>query len=188
MATISICRSCFQVGRSGFRRFCRVQNYNFCISQDCCIGIEVATRRCILKWTHRPDSCVRDVHRHTNRDLDTMRSSEVTTVSRSVLSGRPDRLQSTTSRRDPFPSRKKGMVIHSIRSRGGSLYVLRLIRRRPSTASYTWTVVRDQDSGEVARSRKAFATLMEALADAALVVAPLALYGIEPDAMGSASC
>lgn len=76
------------------------------------------------------------------------------------------------------------MVAHQ--SQGGGLYVLRLSRGNPSTA-YTWTVIREEDSGEVARSEKTFATLMEAMADAARVVTPLALDGIEPNAMGNAS-
>lgn len=116
-----------------------------------------------------------------------MRSGEITTVSRSVLSGRPDRLQNAAFSRDPFPSRKKSMVVHTIQSEGGGPYVLRLTRRSPSTASYTWTVIRDQDSGEIARSRRTFATLLEAMADAARVMTPLALDGIEPDAMENAS-
>lgn len=112
-----------------------------------------------------------------------MRSIEITTVSRSVLSDHPDRLQNAVLPKAPFPSGKKRMAVHSIKSGSGNGYVLRLIRRSPSTASYTWTVIRDRDSGEVARSIKAFATLMEALADAARAVAPLAFDGIEPNAM-----
>lgn len=108
-----------------------------------------------------------------------MQSSEITAVSRSVLSGHPDRRQ--------IPSREKSVVAHPVQSEGGRRYVLRLIRRSPSTASYTWTVTRDQDSGVVARSRKTFASLMEALGDAARVMTPLALDGIEPDAMRNAS-
>lgn len=116
-----------------------------------------------------------------------MQSSEITTVSRSVLSGYPERLQKAASPEAPVPSRKKRMVTRSIQGRGGDLYILRLIRRSRATASYTWTVTRDQDSGEVARSRKTFASLIEALADAARVVTPLALDGFAPNAMGNAS-
>ena len=58
-----------------------------------------------------------------------------------------------------------------------SRYLLRITRRGPSTAPFGWEIIRQDDSLEIARSAKTFATRAEALADSARAAAPLALGG-----------
>jgi hypothetical protein len=58
-----------------------------------------------------------------------------------------------------------------------SHYLLRIIRRGPSTAPFGWEIIRQHDSVEIARSAKTFPTRAEALADSVRVAAPLALGG-----------
>jgi hypothetical protein len=58
-----------------------------------------------------------------------------------------------------------------------SRYLLRITRRGPSTAPFGWQIIRQQDSTEIARSARTFATRAEALVDSVRIAAPLALDG-----------
>lgn len=107
-----------------------------------------------------------------------MRSGETTTISR-VLSDHSDRLAMVAPQRALPLSRRKSKPADSIPNPDGGRYILCVTCRKPSAASYIWQVIRGRDSTELARSGKTFATFTETLADAARVVAPLALGGID---------
>lgn len=65
-------------------------------------------------------------------------------------------------------------------------YLLRITLSGPLGTPFGWQILRQQDSSEIARSARTFATRLEALADSTKVAAALALDGtIDSEQSGS---